>query len=324
MPNRHLLVGDIGGTNARFALANEDHPGFHDVVELKCADFETSGSAIRHYLDEVGVPSLDAVCLAAAGPVINGDIDVTNNHWDLQVAALSSAFDVDAIRLLNDFEGVAYSLPFIGAEDRELIGPDCGKKLEGRDFTIAVLGPGTGLGVAGLGCRNGDCRPISGEGGHVGFSPETNEQIELLKVMRTRFERVSRERLVAGSGIENIYSALLEMRGEEGALTAPEVFAAASEPGPAADAVRLFFEVLGQIAGDQVLTVGGFDGAYIAGGIAKRYPEVLANGAFRAGFESKGRYREILEGVPTYLITHEQPGLLGASYVAQNLVAPDA
>jgi glucokinase len=324
MQNRHLLVGDIGGTNARFALANEGPPGFQHVVELRCADFETSGGAIRHYLDEVGVTSLDAVCLAAAGPVIDGDINVTNNHWDLRVAVLTSEFDVGAIRLVNDFEAVAYSLPFIGADDRMLIGPDCGRTLEGRDFDIAVLGPGTGLGVAGLSCRNGDCRPISGEGGHQGFAPESDEQVELLRIMRMRFERVSVERLVAGSGIENIYSALLEMRGEKGVLTAPEVFAAAGEPGPAADAVRVFFEILGQVAGDLVLTIGGFDGAYIAGGIARRYPEILANGAFRGGFESKGRYREMLAGVPTYLITHEQPGLLGASYVAQDLVVADS
>ena len=142
----------------------------------------------------------------------------------------------------------------------------------------------------------------------------------MLKVLRKRFARVSAERLVAGSGIENIFGALLEIRGESGPLSAPEIFAAAGKPGAAADAVRLFFEILGQVAGDLVLTIGGFDGVFIAGGIAKRYPEVLNNGVFRSAFENKGRYREIMGRVPSYLITHEQPGLLGASHVAQNLV----
>ena len=157
--------------------------------------------------------------------------------------------------------------------------------------------------------------------GFFGFAPETELQVELLNVLRRRFERVSAERLVAGSGLQNIYSALLEMQGKKGELTAREIFAAASEPGPAADAVSLFFQVLGQVAGDLALTLGANDGVYIAGGIAKRYPDILADGTFRAAFESKGRHRHIMERIPTILTTHEQPGLLAAAYVAQELAA---
>ena len=324
MQNKHLLVGDIGGTNARFALANQHYPGFHDVVELKCADFETSGDAIRHYLERVDTEGLDSVCLAAAGPVVDHMIDVTNNHWNLSVASLAREFDVDAVRLLNDFEAIAYSIPFLGAEERVAIGSPQGPDLADRSFDVGILGPGTGLGVAGLCGRENTYVPVTGEGGHVGFAPETDLQIELLQVLRKRFGRVSAERLVAGSGIENIYSALLEIRGEKGALSAPEIFAAAAEPGAAADAVELFFQVLGQVAGDLALTLGAHDGVYIAGGIAKRYPETLANGTFRTAFESKGRHRHILERIPTYLITHEQPGLLGAAYVAQGLAGQAA
>jgi glucokinase len=315
MSEHNLLIGDIGGTNARFALANHRYPGFHDVIELKCADFNTSGDAIRHYLGRVGVESLHAICLAAAGPVIEHSIDVTNNHWTLSSASLASEFDVETVRLLNDFEAIAYSIPFIGSAERLVVGPLPGTDLEGRAFDVAILGPGTGLGVAGLSSRNGELLAITGEGGHVGFAPESDLQVELLKVLRTRFERVSAERLVAGSGIENIYSALLEIRGEPAALLrAAEIFTAAGEAGPAADAVRLFFEILGQVAGDLALTLGANDGVYIAGGIAKRYPEILQDGTFRAAFERKGRHRHLLERIPTFLITHEQPGLLGASY----------
>ncbi len=321
MSDNSLLIGDIGGTNARFALANRRYPGFHDVIQLKCADFETSGDAVRHYLEQVKVDKLDAVCLAAAGPVVDHRIDVTNNHWDLSSESLASRFDVDAVRLLNDFAAIAYSIPFIGAEERVAIGKPQGTDLADRAFDVAILGPGTGLGVAGLKGRGGSFLPITGEGGHVGFAPETELQVELLKVLRRRFERVSAERLVAGSGLENIYSALLEMRGEEGALTAREIFAAAVEPGAAADAVSLFFEILGQVAGDLALTLGANDGVYIAGGIAKRYPDILANGTFREAFERKGRHRDIVERIPTFLITHEQPGLLGAAHVAQELAA---
>ena len=322
MAEKCLVVGDIGGTNARFALANQTHPGFRDVVELKCADFETSGDAIRAFLDRVGAGVPDAMCLAAAGPVVDGSIDVTNNHWEVSSEHLASSFDVDAIRLLNDFEAIAYSLPFIAAEDRSVIGRTQGVALTGRDFNVAVLGPGTGLGVAGLLGREGQLFPVTGEGGHVAFAPETARQIELLSTLREQFNRVSAERLVAGSGIENIHGALCRIEGvDEGSMSAPQVFEAASQSQTAAEAVDLFFEIMGQIAGDLALTLGAWDGVYVAGGIAKRYPEALAASRFRAAFESKGRHSHILERIPTYLITHGQPGLLGASYIAQKLAA---
>jgi glucokinase len=322
MKSLALLVGDIGGTNARFALANHSHPGFHDVVELKCADFETPNAAVRHYLERVGIGAPDAVCLAAAGPVVDGSIDVTNNHWYLSANRIASEFDVDAVRLLNDFEAIAYSIPFIGTEDRRTIGRLKGTDLAGRSFNVAILGPGTGLGVAGLCGRGDQLLPITGEGGHAGFAPESDLQVEVLKSLRRQFKRVSAERLVAGSGIENIYSALQEIRGEDAEpLSAKDVFAAVDSSPTAADTVAMFFEILGQVAGDLALTLGATDGVYIAGGIAKRYPEMLESGPFRDAFESKGRHRDIMETIPTFLITHEQPGLLGASYCALELVS---
>ena len=122
MADRCLIVGDIGGTNARFALAKQAHPGVHDVIELKCADYETSDDAIRYVLEQYGVSTADAMCLAAAGPVVDGSINVTNNHWIVSSEHLGSEFDVDAVRLLNDFEAIAYSLPFLAAEDRSVVG----------------------------------------------------------------------------------------------------------------------------------------------------------------------------------------------------------
>lgn len=318
MADKKLLIGDIGGTNARFALANQTHPGFQDVLELKCRDYETSSDAIRHYLSEVGVPAPDAICLAAAGPLIDHSIKVTNNHWNLSTASLASEFDLDAVRLVNDFEAIAYSIPFVGPEDRVAVGAPPGPDLDRRDFDVAILGPGTGLGVAGLGARDGLLFAVTGEGGHVGFAPETVRQSEILGVLRGRFERVSAERLVAGSGIENIYAALLQLDGQAPQeRSAADIFAAADGSATAAEAVRLFFEILGQVAGDLALTLGAFDGVYIAGGIAKRYPDLLSEGTFRNAFMAKGRHRHIMERIPTYLITHPQPGLLGASYLAQ-------
>lgn len=323
MADKCLIVGDIGGTNARFALANQAHPGVHDVIELKCADYETSGDAIRFVLEQFGVGTADAMCLAAAGPVVDGSIDVTNNHWRVSSEHIASEFDVDAVRLLNDFEAIAYSLPFLAAEDRKAVGALKGVALTGRDFNVAVLGPGTGLGVAGLIGRDKRLIPITGEGGHVAFAPETGLQSDILRVLRSRWDRVSAERLVAGSGLENIYAALADVRNEPAEpMSARDVFEAAADSSAlAGEAIGVFFEIMGQIAGDLALIMGAWDGVYIAGGIAKRYPDILAASRFRQAFESKGRHSHIVERVPTYLITHDQPGLLGASYLAQELGA---
>lgn len=322
MGDKRLLVGDIGGTNARFALANSRDIGFHDVLELQCRNFENSGDAIRHYLDAVGSPDPEVICLAVAGPIIDGYVNVTNNHWEIAEQALATAFSARAVRLLNDFEAIALSVPFLGRENCVPIGGHGAADLQGRSFSVAVLGPGTGLGVAGLNCYGDVLVPVTGEGGHVGFAPESDLQLAILAQLRERFDRVSAERLVAGSGLQNIYLALAKIRGAGGDKQTPaDIFAAAAgEPdGVAAEAVTVFFEILGQVAGDLALTLGASDGVYIAGGIAKRYPDVLASGGFRAAFESKGRHREIMERTPTLLITHEQPGLLGASYVALEL-----
>jgi glucokinase len=319
MNDKYLLVGDIGGTNARFALASPEQPGYRELRELQCAEFETSADAIRHFLADVGAGTPAAMCLAAAGPVVGGAIDVTNNHWDVSSAQLAASFEGVPVRLLNDFEAIAYALPVLGTAERSVIGTVDGPELAGRSFDVGVLGPGTGLGVAGLCGREGHLVAITGEGGHVAFAPETSLQASVLEALRPRFGRVSAERLVAGSGIENLYTALVEIRQTgETALSAREIFAAALEDSAATaqDAVDLFFEILGQVAGDLALTLGAVDGVYIAGGIARRYPELLAGSRFREAFENKGRHRAYMERIPTFLVTHEQPGLLGASAAA--------
>jgi glucokinase len=323
VPDPCLLIGDIGGTNARFALADARTPGFSRELTLRCAEFESADKAILHYLEAVGSVSPDAICLAAAGPVVNGGVKVTNNHWAIDSADLADSFETDQVRLLNDFEAIAYSIPFLTQEDCITIGLPEPPQLPDDDFTVGVLGPGTGLGAVGLLRRNGLLYPIVGEAGHVGFAPETQVQIDILRALRDRFDRVSVERIVSGSGLENTYWALTQIHGEKRpALTAEQIFTAGmSNDNPrAAEALQMFFETLGQIAGNVALMLGAFDGIYIGGGIVRRYPRLLETSRFRSGFESKGRHRPLLENIPTQLIMHAQPGLLGASYCAQQLV----
>ncbi len=324
MSGATLLIGDIGGTNARFAMANPDEPGYSRDQTLQCAAFRTAEDAIRHYLDAVGGGAPTAICLAAAGPIVDQQVRFTNNPWTIATADLQAVFDIRPVRLLNDFEAIAYAMPFLSSGDLMPIGlPDPGP-LDDESFTVGVIGPGTGLGCVGLKKHGGASVPIVSEAAHEGFAPETQVQLDVLVQLRQRHDRVSRERLVSGPGLENIYWALCRLHGEKPpAWTAADVFAASIEDGDtrASEAVELFFEILGQVAGDLALTLGAADGMYIAGGIAKRYPEKLANSRFRSGFESKGRYRSLMERIPTQLITHEQPGLLGAAYCAGQLVA---
>lgn len=319
MSEAALLIGDIGGTNARFALA--DSAGAHFACEqtLACADFESAEDAIHAYLDGQGLDEPPVICLAVAGPVINQSVRFTNNHWSIDAAELSERFPAAHIRLLNDFEAIAYSLPLLGPGDLETIGLK-GERIDSkRDFNVGVLGPGTGLGVAGLIGRGGQRFAIVTEGGHVGFAPETQMQFEVHRQLRERFQRVSDERLLCGPGLENIYWAIRKIHGKRSVrVDAAEIFRRAMDKSDihATETLNLFYEALGQAAGNVALSLGAYDGIYIGGGILKRYPDLLKTSAFRTGFENKGRYRALMESIPTQLIIHPQPGLYGACDMA--------
>ena len=314
-----LLIGDIGGTNARFALADPKRPGFTDVHTLQCADYASADDAITAYLEDVGAKSPDVICLAAAGPIVEQRVRFTNNPWRIASRELAEHFDIERVRLLNDFEAIAYSIPFLTDTDCLPFGLPEPEPLDTEHYTVGIIGPGTGLGAVGL-RRYGDLLiPIAGEASHGGFAPETQVQIDMLSALRERFDRVSTERFVSGPGLENIYWALCHIHGEQKPqIEAAEIFARAENRSDAraAESVQVFFEILGQVAGDFALALGAQHGIFIAGGIVRRYPEMLEDSRFRAGFERKGRHRSIMERIPTQLITHEQPGLLGASYCA--------
>lgn len=317
-----LLIGDIGGTNARFALADPRRTGFSKLETLQCEDYESAEDAIKDYLRSVKAGAPTAICLAAAGPIVDKRVRFTNNHWQIDAAQLAADFGIEAVRLLNDFEAIAYSIPFLAPADCMPVGLPEPKPLGGHHYMVGILGPGTGLGAVGL-LKFGDLYlPIAGEASHAGFAPETQVQLDILSKLRERFDRVSVERLVSGPGLENIYWALTTIHAAKRQPRGPaEIFSAAIDKSDllAGEAVQMFFEILGQVAGDLALTLGARNGIFIAGGIAKRYPDLLVSSGFRAGFERKGRHRSLLERVPTQLILHEQPGLLGAAYCARQL-----
>jgi len=322
-----LLIGDIGGTNARFALVHPDEPGFSGELILHGTDYETADQAIADYLERSGGIVPDVICLAAAGPVVDDCVRFTNNDWVIDSRVLRQNYPSASVRLLNDFEAIAHSIPMLGENDIATVGL-LPSELNGQtEFTIAVLGPGTGLGIGGLLGRASGNFPVVGEGSHAGFAPETRTQSRVLKQLRQRYDRVSEERLISGPGLENIYWALCKIHGKsEASITAAEVFSRvlANEDVIATEATQLFFEALGQVAGNLALMLGAYDGVYLAGGILKRYPDLLKTSSFRSGFENKGRHRPLMEKIPTSLILHPQPGLLGASFCARELFGQTA
>lgn len=314
MTSGPALVADIGGTNARFAIAQSQSSGYHHERSYVCEDFPSIEAAIAVYLEEIGATAPALICLAVAGPIVNGAVSFTNSDWYISTVSLMRTFATHQVQLLNDFEAVAHGLAVVADKFVVQLGSVEPVDLLTEDFTIAAVGPGTGLGVAGLLSRQGQLATLVTEGGHVGFSPLSRLQMQVLERLRSRYGRVSNERLVSGSGIENIYWALQPVE-EFKVPSAAEIFSRYAEQADplALVAVDLFFEIFGQVAGDMALTLGAYQGVYLAGGIAQRYPNILASSRFRTGFESKGRLTPVLEKVPTALVTHPNLGLLGAA-----------
>ena len=319
MDSAICLIGDIGGTNARFAVARPDRPGYLQERVYACANHPSLEQGIEAYLGDVGLTGAGTICLAVAGPIFHGAVQFTNSHWQIAEDPLRKSFDTGRVRLINDFEAIAHAVPLLGQDDLHVIGKLSAPDLSLADYRIGVLGPGTGLGAAGLVRSNGLVTALVTEAGHVGFAPESPEQRELLARLQDRYERVSDERVASGAGLENIYWAI-NQDGET--IGAAEIFERARDGQAAAtESIDLFFELLGQIAGNLALSMGAFDGIYIAGGIAQRHLQLFSSSRFRSGFENKGRHRGIMAGIPTLAITHPQPGLLGASQIARHLVA---
>lgn len=312
-----VLVGDIGGTNARFALADGKTAHYHSERVYTCREFATPLIAIRTYLKEVNSDIPPRICLAVAGPVTNGDVTLTNNNWTLNAKQLMSSLGTSEVRLLNDFEAVAHCIPALTNQACLKIGTPSPSILE-TEYNFAVIGPGTGLGVATLTSVNGQIQALATEGGHIGFAAESEQQQHVLSRLASRFGRVSTERLVSGQGIENLYWALSNDPNTAKMLSAAEIFENIHSDELAQQTITLFFRILGQVAGDIALATGAFNGVYLAGGIAQRYPKLLEASDFRAGFEDKGRHTRLMQSIPTMLIIHPQPGLLGAT-VASDL-----
>ncbi|MEG3191470.1 glucokinase [Lysobacter sp. D1-1-M9] len=329
-----VLLADIGGTNARFALA---HPGdspplLADSIEtFQVEAFASLADAARHYLDGRDAQVRDAV-FAVAGRVDGDEARITNHPWVISIERTRRALDLEHLQMVNDFAAQAMAVSLLDHTDVAQVGSarwpghDVGVGDDGRDRTYAVIGPGTGLGVGALLRRNGQYHALQTEGGHVSFAPGTPEEIGVLQRLSGEFGRVSNERLVSGGGLVNLHRALSAMAGGEEAHGSPgplrpEDITARAIDGDARclHTIDVFCAVFGAAAGDLVLTLGAWDGVFLTGGVVPRVMPWLAHSGFRHRFEHKGRFSPAMATVPTLAVTHPHPGLLGAAALARQL-----
>lgn len=314
-----ILIADIGGTNARFALSIPEHPYFTDTLTLQCVDFLTIEDAIDFYLKTKQITQLSRMCFSVAGPILHESVKFTNNAWHIKSTDLRSRYDTKNIKLVNDFSAIAYSLPHLSQDDILAIGGDW-PAVRSNNYTYGVVGPGSGLGVGGIFQRKGSPVALMSEGGHVGFAAENKFQQDVLSKLHEKFDRVSRERLLSGPGLVNLYEALCKINNVENKDLNPADITLQGADGSnsiCTQTMSLFFEILGQVCGDIALSIGTYDGIFIGGGITQRYPQQLLSSNFRTGFENKGRYHDRMKTIPTWLITHNHAGLLGASVYGQ-------
>ncbi|WP_372398167.1 glucokinase [Azospirillum sp. HJ39] len=315
-----ILVADIGGTNARFGLI--DGRQVRDTRVLRCADYASIDDAATAYLSAVGLAAPGTPgrprrgAFAVAGPVTGDHVAMTNLVWEFSTGRVRDALGLDRLAVINDFTAVALSVPRLAEEDRRQIGD--GTPQPGA--VVAVLGPGSGLGVSGLvpGAA-GRWTALSGEGGHVTMAPVSDRESAVLGQLRKRFEHVSAERVLSGPGIVNLYEALSILDGREPAALDPARIADAALAGGdphCVEAVEMFCAMLGTVAGNLALTLGARGGVYIAGGVVPKLGTFFTHSRFRKRFTEKGRMRDFLAPVPTYVVTHELPAFLGLAEAA--------
>lgn len=313
----YRLVADIGGTNARFALVKKDSSELESIQTLQCESFGSPLQAINHYLSQHDC-EISQACLAVACPVNHDEVKLTNNHWQFSRSHMKQQLELDELAVINDFTAAAMSTTVVKDAELEFLSStthfDCNKQR-------CIIGPGTGLGVAGMLSYQGRTLVMSTEGGHRSYAPENELEDFILSFLRKELGIVSCEELLSGRGLVNIYRALCSFHQKPAQFSDAESIGTAANDGDemAVAALNQFFETLGSVAGDYALGLGAVGGVYIGGGIAPRFANVLKQSRFRERFENKLNYQSYLRDIATAIVMHPQPGLLGAAAYLDNL-----
>ncbi|GLX88980.1 glucokinase [Pseudomonas weihenstephanensis] len=317
------LVGDIGGTNARFALWENDQ--LRSVSVLATADFACPEDAITVYLHGLGLPlgAVGAVCLSVAGPVSGDEFRFTNNHWRLSRVAFCRTLEVDRLLLINDFSAMALGMTRLQPEDVRQV---CAGVAEPTRPAV-VIGPGTGLGVGTLlNLGEGHWMALPGEGGHVDLPMSNPREVQLWQHIYNEIGHVSAESVLSGSGLARVYRAICAVEGHTPVLDSDRAITAAALAGdPVARQVLEQFSCwLGRVAGNNVLTLGGRGGVYIVGGVIPRFADLFLASGFARSFADKGCMSDYLNGIPVWLVTAPYPGLMGAGVALQQAFGQEA
>ncbi len=311
-----VVAVDIGGTHARFAIAEVADGGVRALGEpatLTTAEYASFQTAWEAFAAQQSAPLPRAAAIAIACP-INGEVlQLTNNPWIIRPRLIPEKLGVDAHVLVNDFEAVGHAVAHVDETQlRHICGP--GGPLPRHGIT-SIVGPGTGLGVGQLFRDGARYHVIACEGGHVDFAPLDSIEDAVLADLRQKYRRVSVERVVAGPGLAAIHHVLAQLEGR----TVPDrddkaLWAAALDGSDslAAAALDRFCLSLGAVAGDFAL-VHGPTAVVIAGGLGLRLADHLPQSGFAQRFAAKGRFESLMQGIPVRLITHPQPGLFGAA-----------
>jgi len=310
-PQYEGLVGDVGGTNARFALVDSQGHIRHPR-SFPARDYASLADVMGEYLEQTAGRRRPArAVIAVAGPVVAGEIEFTNLDWHISEGDLLAQFEFEAVKLVNDFAAQAMACTLLEPDDLRPLGPG----IRGAEGPVVVLGAGTGFGVAGLARGDRGDIAIATEGGHAGFAPTDEVEIEIWRRLKVRYGRVSIERLLSGPGVFDLYLALAEIEGANAELPDDKgVIEAANAGEPrAAATVDRFCGILGSVAGDLALSFGARGGVFVSGGLAPRIADRLAASNFRSRFEDKGRLSDYVAQIPTSLVLHPYPAIVGAA-----------
>ncbi|MEH2509036.1 glucokinase [Nitrobacteraceae bacterium AZCC 1564] len=311
------VIADVGGTNARFAVAEKGT--YSEISHVEVSQYPSLQDALAAYLGRLS-PTMtpNEAAIAVAAPVFGDKIALTNHGWSFSVKELQRNLGLTSLRVFNDFAATAMAVPHLPQEGVFPVGPEC----PNAQGPIGILGPGTGLGVCSLIPHAGGWTVVPGEGGHVTLPTSTVLEDQIAAFLRTRWSHVSAERVLSGSGLVNLYQALCSIEGHPPREFSPADVtnhAIKKTDGTCVRAFEHFCAFLGTVAGDLALTIGATGGVYIAGGILLRFREAFASSAFRERFESKGRFQHFLSSVPTRLVLEESPALLGLANIPPEL-----
>lgn len=315
MPDQTALIADIGGTNVRFAMVRPgQEPG--QTMAMRCADFPGPAEAVEAYLAKVGGERPRRAAFDIACPVLGDWVELTNSPWRFSIEAVRRQLGLDVFRVVNDFTAVALSVRYLGPG--HLVKAGGGEPVPGAP--IAVLGPGTGLGVSALvQAPSGEWSALATEGGHATMCAADEREAALLAVLRKRFDHLSIERVLSGPGLVNLYEAAAAVEGRPAVYTTPDAISQRGLDGsdPICKlSLQTFFAMLGTVAGNLALTLGARGGVYIAGGILPRMVDAFLASSFRERFEAKGRFQPYLAPVPAWLVVHPHAAFVGLAGLA--------